>query len=71
MIDKLKARKEKRKSDPFTMGGLEVEEARVPGGMMNYWTSVHKREDSGMKREWDGGDRRTLQPVATEVGGGR
>ena len=62
MIDKLKG----------TDNELEVEKPRVHGEMMNYRSSIYKKENNEMMREWGDGDREkycNLWHQMSEVGG--
>ena len=73
IIDKLKDTEKEEKEHPFyDDNGLEVEEARMHGEMMNYWSSIYKTEDNDMMKEWDGRDREeywNLWHQMSEVGG--
>ena len=73
MIDKLKGTKREGKEQPlYDDSGLEVEKARVHGEMMNYWSSICKKENNEMMREWGGRDREeycNLWHQMSEVGG--
>ena len=48
--------------------GLVMEEPRVHGEMINYWTSIYKKEDNEMMKEWGGRDRGEYENLWHQMG---
>ena len=58
MIDKLIGTEREEKEQPlYDDNGLEVEETRVHGDMMDYWSSIYMKEDNETTKEWGGRER--------------